>query len=73
MNIQAEKIELAKMLLSTNDPRIIQSIKEILKKEINTDFWEELTSDQKEEIKLAKKQIKEGKSSNYESFMRQHR
>lgn len=73
MNIQAEKIELAKMLLITNDPRIIQSIREILKKEINTDFWEELTSDQKEEIKLAKKQIKEGKSSDYESFMRKHR
>jgi hypothetical protein len=73
MNIQAEKIELAKLLLSTNNPKIIQSIRQIFKKEKTADFWDELTSDQKKEIKLAKKQIKEGKSSDYESFMSKHR
>ena len=33
MNIQAEKIALAKMLLETDNPKIIESIKEIFKKE----------------------------------------
>jgi hypothetical protein len=32
MNIQAEKIELAKLLLSTYNPKIMQSIKQIFKK-----------------------------------------
>ncbi|WP_299157072.1 hypothetical protein [uncultured Christiangramia sp.] len=73
MNIQAEKIELAKLLLNTDNPKIIQSIKQIFKKERTTDFWDELTLDQKKEIKSAKKQIKEGKSSDYESFMTKHR
>lgn len=73
MDIQAEKIELAKLLLNTNNPKIIQSIKQIFKKEKTADFWDELTSDQKKEIKIAKKQIKEGKSSDYESFMSKHR
>ncbi len=73
MNIQAEKIELAKLLLNTNNPKIIQSIKQIFKKEKTADFWDELSSAQKNEIKTAKKQIKEGKSSDYESFMSKHR
>ncbi|NJY62856.1 hypothetical protein HC174_08815 [Salinimicrobium sp. CDJ15-81-2] len=73
MNIQAEKIELAKLLLNTNHPEIIQSIKQIFKKEKTADFWDELTSDQKKEIKTAKKQIMEGKSSDYDSFMSKHR
>ena len=73
MNIQAEKIELAKLLLNTNNPKIIQSIRQIFKKEKTADFWDDLTSDQKKEIKTAKKQIKEGKSSDYESFMSKHR
>ena len=73
MNIQAEKIELAKLLLNTDNPKIIQSIKQIFKKEKTADFWDELTSEQRKEIKNAKKQIKEGKSSDYESFMTKHR
>ena len=73
MNIQAEKIELAKLLLDTNDPKIIQSIKEIFRKENNFDIWDELTIDQKKEIDTARKEIKEGKSSDYESFMSKHK
>ncbi len=65
MNIQAEKIELAKLLLDTNNPKIIQSIKQIFKKE--------KTSDQKKEVKKAKKEIKEGKSSDFESFISKHK
>ena len=73
MNIQAEKIELAKLLLNTNNPKIIQSVRQIFMKEKSLDFWDELTSDQKKEIKTARKQIKEGESSDYESFMDKHR
>ncbi|MBZ9729499.1 hypothetical protein LB467_07340 [Salegentibacter sp. JZCK2] len=73
MDIQTEKIELAKLLLSTNNPKIIQSIKQIFKREKTADFRDELTSDQKREIKTARKEIKEGKFSDYDSFMSKHR
>ena len=73
MNMQAEKIELAKLLLKTNNTKIIQSIKEIFKAENSVDFWEELTYDQKKEIDAARKEIKEGKSSDYEAFMSKHK
>ncbi len=73
MNIQAEKIELAKLLLNTNNPRIIQSIKQIFRKEKSTDFLDDLNSDQIAEIKKASLEIKEGKITDYETFMAKHR
>ncbi|WP_373060269.1 hypothetical protein [Zunongwangia sp. H14] len=73
MNIQAEKIELAKLLLNTDNPKIIKSIKQIFKKEKTTDFWEDLSSDQKREIKEATKQIEQGETADYEYFMAKHR
>lgn len=73
MNIQAEKIELAKLLLSTNDPKIIQSIKQIFKKEKSTDFWDDLSSEQQAEIIQGITEIQEGKVTDYNSFMVNHR
>lgn len=73
MNIQAEKIELAKLLLATNDPKIIQSIKQIFKKEKTIDFWDELTPDQQKEIQEASLEIEQGKITDYETFMTKHR
>lgn len=73
MNIQAEKIELAKMLLNTNNPKIIQSIKRIFKKEETKDFWDELSPDQQAEIKLASLEIEKGETTDYDTFMAGHR
>lgn len=73
MDIQAEKIELMKLLLNTNNPSVLESIKNILKKEKNSDFWNELSSDQKREINNADIEISQGKTSNYETFMASHR
>jgi len=73
MNIQAEKIELAKLLLNTNNPRIIQSIKQIFKKEKSSDFLDDLNSDQIAEIKKASLEIEQGEITDYETFMAKHR
>ncbi len=73
MDIQAEKIKLAKLLLETEDTKIIESIKRIFKKELAADFWDELSTDQKEEIEKASKEIKSGDTIEYESFMDKYR
>ncbi|MBA4743933.1 hypothetical protein [Flagellimonas halotolerans] len=73
MNIQAEKIELVKMLLNTNDPKIIQSIKRIFKKEGSTDFWDELTTEQQAEINQGISEIENGDVVDFDSFMAKHR
>jgi len=73
MNIQAEKLELIKMLLNTDNPKIIQSIKQIFNKEKSTDFWKELTPEQQKEIEEASAEIDQGKTTDYETFMSKHR
>ena len=73
MNIQAEKIELIKMLLNTNDPKIIQSIKQIFKNQGAADFWDELTTEQQAEINQGISEIENGDVVDFDSFMAKHR
>ena len=73
MDIQAEKLELMKLLLTTDNPSIIESIKQIFKKEKRADFWDELTSDQQKEINQADLEISRGETTNYDAFMSSHR
>jgi len=73
MNIHLEKIELAKLLLNIDNPSVIQSIKDILKKAKTSDFWDTLTLDQQKEIKDASLEIKNGETVDYDKFMSKHR
>ncbi len=73
MNIDAEKIQLARKVLETDDPGIISSIKEIFQEEDSTDFYDELTIDQQQEIDEAILEIEQGKSSDFYSFLKKHK
>ena len=73
MNIQAEKIELVKMLLETDNPKIIESIKKIFKKQKSVDFWDDLSVNQQKEIENAIKEIENGEVTDYDSFIKKHR
>jgi uncharacterized protein (UPF0248 family) len=73
MNIQAEKIELVKMLLDTENPKIIEAIKKIFKKAKATDFWYDLSIEQRKEIEKASREIENGEVTDYEAFMQKHR
>lgn len=74
MNILEEKIKLAQLILSSNNPESIRSIKEIFEKEKQTiDFWDELTPEQQQEIKEGTKEIAGGKTTDYEEFIAKHR
>ncbi|GLB53596.1 hypothetical protein NBRC110019_26370 [Neptunitalea chrysea] len=73
MDIQAKKMALVKMLLETDNPKIIESIKKIFKKERSSDFWNELSLEQRMEIELASEEIANGEVIDYELFIRNHR
>jgi len=73
MDIQSEKIQLAKMLLETENPNIIESIKRIFKKNKTVDFWDELSPEQKNEIERASIEIENGELTDYDSFMQKNR
>ncbi len=73
MNIQAEKIELLELILETDNPTVLESVKKIFLQETKTDFWESLPQEQKEDIFQGLKDIENGDVIDYEDFMRKHR
>ena len=52
MNIQAEKLEILRLILETDNPKILDSIKNIFKKQVDLDFWDTIPKSQKEDILL---------------------
>ncbi len=73
MNIQAEKIEIMKMILDTDNPSILESVRNIFKKSTTSDFWDTLPQEQKEDILQGIKDIENGEIVDYEDFIKQYR
>ena len=59
--------------METDNPKIIESIKKIFKKEQSPDFWDSLSVEEREEIEKASLEIKNGEVTDYETFMQKHR
>jgi hypothetical protein len=73
MNIHAEKIEIMKMILDTDNPGILESVKNIFKNSTTIDFWDTLSQEQKDDILQGIKDIENGKIVDYEDFIKQYR
>lgn len=73
MDIQAEKLKLIELLLHTNNPSIIKRVKNIFQTEESQDIWEELTDEQKSEIEESLKEVKEGKTIPFKTFLAKHK
>ncbi len=72
MNIQAEKIEIMKLILETENPIILESIRALFVKRGTSDFWETLSDAQKEDIFKGIDDIENGKVVDYDDFMKDH-
>jgi len=73
MNIQAGKLEIMKLVLETDNPDILESIKALFKKNTTADYWENLAQEQKDDILQGIKEIENGELIDYEDFMEKHR
>lgn len=73
MNIQAEKLEIMKLILETDNTSILESIKKNFNKNKTVDFWETLPEEQKDDILQGIKEIENGEIVDYEDFMKKHR
>jgi len=69
MDTQASKIELAKLILELEDPKLINKIHELLLNE-NSQFRKSLTEHEKEEIKLGIEQLNRGERISFEEFLK---
>ncbi len=71
MDLQAQKIELAKMLLETENTSLLEEIKALFVKH-EKDFWEELPEHVQEGIKKSQLQAKEGILIPHEEVMKKY-
>lgn len=73
MNIQAEKLELVRLIIETDNPAILASIKKLFHKESQGDFWNTLPGDQRTEILEGLKEIDAGEIVDYQDFINRHK
>jgi len=73
MNIQAKKLELVRMILDTDNPGILSSIKRIFSDSKKVDFWDSLPQNQKVEILKGIEEIDNNETIDYEEFIKNHR
>ncbi len=71
MNIHAEKLEIMKLILNTENPAIIRKVKSIFIKE--KDFWNTLSKTEQEDILKGIEELEKGESYSYEKIMENHR
>ena len=69
MDTNNTKIELAKLILDLNDPKLIQKIHKLLKDE-SSSFRKSLTDEEKEEIVLGLEQLNRGERVSVEDFLK---
>ena len=69
MDTQTSKIELAKLILELEDPKLINKIHELLLDE-GSKFRKGLTEFEKEEIQLGLEQLNRGERISFEDFMK---
>lgn len=67
MDIQAEKLALIQWLTQLTDEKIIARIKQLRGRE--SDWWDELSSDEKAEIELGLKQAERGDTTPHDVVM----
>ncbi len=71
MDVQTEKIELAKRLLETDDEAILLQIKEVFEGHVK-DFWHDLPEHVKAGIERGRKQAAEGKLTVHDEVMKKY-
>ena len=72
MNIQAQKIELAKQLLDVKSEVILKQIKAFLNA-YKTDLWDELSDEQKASVQRAKIQLANGEGVSHKAAMKKNK
>jgi hypothetical protein len=73
MNIQAEKLELVRLILDTDNPGILASVKRIFSRSKQVDFWDGLPQEQKDEIMKGIEEVEKGETVDFEEFIKKHR
>ncbi|MFO7845581.1 MAG: hypothetical protein R6V27_03395 [Balneolaceae bacterium] len=69
MDNKTLKIKLTRLILETESTELLERLLAELKSE-NKDFWLDLSEDQKTEIEISRKQIKNGETEDWDSIIK---
>ena len=72
MNLQAEKIQLAKMILSIENKSIVQQIKDVLNS-TQQDWWNTISKDEQRAIKQGLDELDNGLFKSHKEVMKKYR
>lgn len=70
MNVEATKIELIQLLLKTQKESLLAKIKQVFEEESQSDWWDDLSDDEKEELKKGLQQADKKDVVSHESVMK---
>jgi len=73
MNLQSKKLELVQLILNTEKPSILAKVEAILKKEKNSDWWDEISPEEKKAIEKGLSEADKGELIPHEEVMREVR
>lgn len=68
MDIQATKLALLKIILENDNSDFLQKLSDFIKRE-KSDFWDDLTEADQQEIKKGIEELNEGKKVSFDSFL----
>lgn len=69
MDFQSSKIELAKLILNLENPKLLNKIITLLQSE-QADFFDELSKLEKKEIQIGLEQLNDGKRISVDDFLK---
>ena len=71
MNLQAKKIELVRLIINTEKPSLLKKVEEILKKEKESDWWDEIGEEERKAIDQGINEADNGKFIPHEEVMKE--
>ena len=73
MNLQSKKLELVQLILNTEKPSILTKVEAILKKEKASDWWDEISPEEKKAIEKGLAEADRGGLIPHEEVMKEVR
>jgi len=71
MNIETSKIELVKMILDLDNPEFVEELRNLLSLK-SSDFWDELSLNEKKEIRNGIKELDNGERVLFSDFLKKN-
>ncbi|MFY9151617.1 MAG: hypothetical protein WAO52_06375 [Prolixibacteraceae bacterium] len=72
MNIQAEKLDLMRMILEINEPEVLEKVKNLLLKESKNENWDSLRTEQMDNILWGIDDIENDDTEDFDEFIKKY-